>query len=469
MKISIRARLTLLFALVFLCIFIFMLVAGGVALYVGLNEETDRTLTSEEQRMLELFESEFHGLVLEKGVKREALRDALIEEVNEQYRYKRQFVIFSLKSDTGKRIYAGGKTGDVLLLLPEGFFALDDGFTSRRFHGILYRICITQKEWGTLVLGVENQTFFEIVDEFREIVLIGVPFVMLLVFVGGRFLAKRAMRPVVAAAESADDLAVTNLGRRLSEYDKKDEFGVLVKTLNAMVARLEEGVRQIRQFTQDAAHELRTPLTILRGELELLYERDDLSDDVHAVLDKMLDRSILLNKIVDDLLLLAQSDSGQVTLERKTFRLNRVVQDVVDDVRILAEDRGLEVNLNECQPVDFSGDELLVRRLLMNLADNALKYTERGRIDFSLKSRAETVEIRIGDTGMGISEEHLPHIFDRFYRAETSRTRLSRGSGLGLSICKWIVEAHKGEIKVDSTVAKGTTVTVSLPLAAYSK
>jgi len=464
MKYSIRTRLTLSITFVFLFIFFFILVAGAIALYLGLNEEIDRDLRIEEKRMSELFALEFQDLLTEKGENRKSLRDKLVEELNEIYRYKRQFVIFPLESNTGRRIYAGGELKNVQLLLPKGFLALKDGYYNQRFDSNLYRLLIIRKEWGTLLLGARNQAFFEVADEFKEIFLIGIPLVIMLVILGGRFLARQAMRPVVSAAEAAEKITLTDLGQRLSDYDKKDEFGILVTTLNKMIIRLERGINRIQQFTQDAAHELRTPLTILRGELELLYQQDDLSEQIQASLQKTLDRTISLNKIVEDLMLLAQSDSGHYKLDKSTFRLDQVIQETVEDVKILAENRPIGVNLIYCDQVNFFGDEQLIRRLLLNLSDNALKYTEKGHIEFSLKVQNNAVEIKIKDTGIGIPEENFPHIFDRFYRVEKGRTSSDKGSGLGLSICKWIVEAHDGAIDIASEEGKGTTVIIIFPL-----
>jgi signal transduction histidine kinase len=269
------------------------------------------------------------------------------------------------------------------------------------------------------------------------------------------------MRPVVATAEAADKMSLLNLGQRFFEYNKNDEFGILIKTLNNMIARLEAGIKRIQQFTQDAAHELRTPLTILRGELELLYQQIDLSEENQVTLQKTLDRTILLDKIVADLMLLAQSDSGQYPLNKSTFQLDQVIKETVEDVKVLGESHPIEVTLDQCDQIDFFGDEQLIRRLLLNLSDNALKYTQQGRIDFSLKSQNNEIEIKISDTGIGIPEEDLPHIFDRFYRVDKARTGSNGGCGLGLSISKWIVAAHDGEIQIESARTGGTIVTIA--------
>ncbi len=463
MKYAIRTQLTFLIAFVFLALIFFFMITGAIALYFGLNETIDQQLAIESKRMTELFESEYCDLLVETGDNRKLLRDEFVEDLNEMCQYKHQFVLFSLTTNNGRRVYSGGELKNIQLLLSKVLFTLQDGCYNQRFNGRFYRVYINRKGWGRLILGMENETFFEVVDEFKEIFLIGIPIILVLIYLGGKFLARRAMRPVVATAETADKMSLTNLEQRFFEYNKNDEFGILTKTLNNMLARLETGIRRIQQFTQDAAHELRTPLTILRGELELLYQQSDLSEEYQSALQKALDRTIILNKIVDDLMLLAQSDSGQYPLHKTSFCLDQVIKETLEDVKILGESYPIEVVLSQCDEIEFWGDEQLIRRLFLNLADNALKYTQQGRIDFSLKSQNNEIEIKISDTGIGIPEEDLPHIFDRFYRVDKARTTAKGGSGLGLSISKWIVEAHDGQIQIESTLSTGTVITITFP------
>jgi signal transduction histidine kinase len=463
MKYSIRTHLTFLIVVIFLFIFLFIFLSGGIALYLSLNHAVDKNLEVEEQRLAELLISEFHDLLTGESEQQESLREEFIEELNEICKYKHQFVMISLESNNGRHVYTGGERDHIQSLLAGGFLSHKNGFYSQEFDGNLYRILISEKDWGRLIIGIENQTFFEVANEFREILLVGIPILIVLIFIGGNFLARWVMRPVVSAAEKADKITLTNLVNDLSDYDKKDEFGILVNTLNSMIARLDQGVQRIQQFTQDAAHELRTPITILRGELELLYQEKDLSGENRAALQKALDKTILLHKIVDDLMLLAQSDSDSYQLNPTIFQLDQIVKDTIEDLKILSENRPVEVSINHCDSVSFTGDEPLIRRLLLNLSDNALKYTEKGQIGFSLRHQNGGVEIKISDTGIGISEQDLPHIFNRFYRANKNKTGLKRGSGLGLSISKWIVDAHGGKIDIESTPSSGTTVVIRFP------
>lgn len=463
MKLSIRTNLTLLIALVYFSVFLFLIAGGAVALYFGLNEEADKALQAESERVIDLFQSEYADLIDATGATRTRLREEFLEELTEMYGYQGEFAILSLESDGTRRILAGGGLKNAQLLLPKGFLSKEDGAYNQRLGTKIYRVLINHMDWGTVVIGKENQTFFEVADEFKELVAVGLPLTLLLVLLMGRFLAGRAMRPVVAAAESAEKISLTRLDERLPHYTGRDEFGKLVATLNGMIARLEEGVKRVRRFTQDAAHELRTPLTLVRGELELAYQHEALPDDLRDALQKALDHAISMTKMVDNLMLLARSDTGSYPIESAPFQLDEVVREIVDDLKALVNGRRVRVRLLHCDPVRFTGDRQLIHRLLLNLCDNALRHTSKGHIDLSLQADGEQVELTVSDTGTGIPPEDLPHIFERFYRVDKSRTSTTGGSGLGLAISKWIVEAHGGEINIASELSRGTTVKIILP------
>ncbi len=462
MTLSIRTKLTLLIAAVFLCVLIFLTIAGAIGLYVGLNIEIDKSLAIEEDRLTELFEDEFIYLIGATGVTKDTLTEDLLDELNELYGYKQQYALFVLDLEEGQQTFEGGGISDVHLLLPENFLTREEGNYNQNYNGLHYRILTSKNDWGTLVLIMENRTYYDVVDQLKGILVVGIPITLILVLIGGRFLARLTMKPVVSIAEKAEKVTLTNFEQQLFEYKGKDEFGKLVVTLNRMIVRIEEGVKQIRQFTQDAAHELRTPLTILRGELELLYQNEKLNESNQGLLQKVVDRTIILSKIVDNLMLLAQSDSNGYPIEKKQFSLNNVLKDVVEDTEVLLENRKIKVTLQKSEPVTFHGDEQLIRRLLLNLSENAIKNTAQGEIEFCLESNENEITLSIKDTGTGIPQEELPLIFNRFYRIDKALSTVE-GSGLGLAICKWIVTAHAGEIKIESEMGKGTAVTISLP------
>ncbi len=465
MRYSIRTRLTLLISLVYLGVFVFLLGAGALALYLSLNEEIGKELTSLQTRMMALVETEYPDVLTATRHDSTLLGTEFIEDLGEIQTYKRQFVIIALQSGLRSHVYSTGDVQSVEQLLPGDFMENIDGFYTERVDGKLYRILVAKPDWGTLAIGIENETFFKVAAEFKEFLLVGGPLTFLLVLIGGRFLAGQAMKPVVAAAQNAEQITLNNLSERLlPQYRGRDEFNRLVETLNLMITKLETGVKEIKQFTQDAAHELRTPLTILRGELELAYQQPDLPEEVRPPLQKSVDRAIAMSKIVENLMLLAQSDTGKYPVQRSVFRLDRLVRDVVEDIDCLADGKPVAIRLTHCDESTISGDRQLIERLLLNLADNALKNTEQGHVEFSLHRRNEKqIELTLADSGKGIPPEDLPYVFDRFYRVDKARNRTSGGSGLGLAICKWILELHGGKIAIESKLSEGTTLHLLLP------
>lgn len=464
MRYSVRTRLSIVISIVFLVVLIFLMTAGSVVIYIGLNEEKNRTLRLKTGRMIELYESEFTALSNVTDRERENLRSRFLEKLNADYAYTHDFVVFSLESEKSRRILSSGVVKNIPLLLPKGFLAKRNGFFNQYLANKNYRICISRHPWGTLVIGTENQTYLEIVRAFMKIFPVVGTLSLIFALLGGHFFAKMAMKPVAEAVREADQITLSNLKRRLPEYKGRDEFGALIITLNRMIARLEDGVKKIQQFTQDAAHELRTPLTIVRGELESHYQKDTLPNHIQLSIRRALDQTICMSKIVEDLMLLAQSDSGGYPIQKSNFRLDEVIKETFEDISILTENRPVDVILDNCDPIMFFGDEQLIRRLLLNISDNAFKYTQRGSITFFMQKQQEAVTITIKDTGVGISEEDCPYVFNRFFRAENIKTEIHPGSGLGLAISQWIVAAHSGDIRIESNLSQGTTVHMILPL-----
>lgn len=462
MSLSVQTRLMVIISLVFTIVFALVFFAGGLALYLSNKEQVDEKLAIDHIRMAALFENEFTGLLTLTGDDRKVLRDDFHEELDEIYRLKSEFCIFSLERDGSRNVLAGGLP-NVQLLLPKGFLDLAPGYYNQHLGSVHYRMLISRHSWGALIIGIENQTVLEAADEFKHLLIFVVPLALVLIFIGGGFLSKKVMQPVVKVTTVAQDISISHLHKRLPVYEAHDEFSVLVNTLNDMLNRIEEGTEQIRQFTQDAAHELRTPLTLLRGELEMFYQQDNIDDDMRESLQKMLDRAISLHKIIEDLLLLAHSDTGKYELTRVAIQLDSLVNEIAEDARMLIGDKPIEIVVDKNDPVVFHGDEHLIRRLLLNLVSNAAKYAERGRITFSLTKNKKII-FSISDTGIGIPSEHLSAVFDRFHRVDFSRSSDSGGSGLGLSICQWITHVHGGDIRINSVTGQGTTVTVSFPL-----
>lgn len=280
----------------------------------------------------------------------------------------------------------------------------------------------------------------------------------------GYLLARKALAPVDRMVAEAAEITATRLDRRLEVPQAKDELARLARTLNDMIERLERSFARVRQFTADAAHELRTPLAVIRTSVEVaLREARDPGSD-RRVFEDLLDEADRLGRIVSQLLDLCREDHGITTSSRRLIRLNELAYEMTDLMQVAAGEKGLHLEVKGFPPCRVRGDEDRLRQLLINLLDNAIKYTPpegsvtvHGTI-FDCSARIEVI-----DTGCGISPEHLPHVFERFYRADGSRGRIIDGTGLGLAICRSIAEGHRGQLWVESEPGCGTKVVIVLP------
>lgn len=302
-------------------------------------------------------------------------------------------------------------------------------------------------------------------EEAGELLLqVGLPAV-LLGLAGGWWLTRRALAPVAALTQAAERISERNLTNPLPRTHNGDELDRLAEVLNAMTVRLHNSFSHIREFTLHASHELKTPLTVMHGELETALGEENLSPAQRERLLSQLDEVQRLSKIVDGLTLLTKADAGQIKLHAEPVRFDELVRDAFADAQILAQSAGLELKLAACEVATVRGDRHRLRQLLLNLADNAVKYNEpEGRITMGLFRVDGNAEFVITNTGPGIAPEIVPRVFDRFFRADPAHGREDEGCGLGLSIAQWIVSSHKGTIKIESEPAKMTAVTVHLPL-----
>ncbi len=309
---------------------------------------------------------------------------------------------------------------------------------------------------------VPREPVSEEVGEF--LLYYGVPTAVLLLS-GGWFLIRRALAPVTVLTQAAERIHAHNLKERLPVAGHDDELNRLTRVFNAMMARLDESFTHIREFTLHASHELKTPLTVMRGELESTLDDETWTPAQRDIVVSQLDEIQRLTKIVDGLTLLAKADAGQVPIAHDPVRLDELLQDSFADAQILARPSSLIVTLGACDEVMVRGDRHRLRQLLLNLTDNAIKYNRpAGRVDLALKRSGVVAELTIANTGPGIEPHLLARVFDRFFRADSSRNNAVEGCGLGLSIAQWIVKAHYGRIAIVSEPNALTTVTVQLPL-----
>ena len=300
----------------------------------------------------------------------------------------------------------------------------------------------------------------EYLDQLRTALFIGIGVLSLLAGFAGYFLAARALAPIDKITSTARRISTKDLSARLNLPDNGDEVSRLANTFDEMLARIESGFARERQFTADASHELRTPLTVMQTILDFVREGERPALEYRQALDDLAEETDRLQGLVEDLLQLARSERG-LKLYREEIDLALLLADVADSLSPLAENKHLRLTCDLPPSLVLSGDTDQLIRLIVNLLDNAIKYTEHGTITLSARLVERYAVIEVTDTGIGIPPEHLPHIFERFYTIDSSRS--SRRMGLGLSIARQIVQAHEGRIEVQSETGRGTRFTVYLP------
>jgi heavy metal sensor kinase len=284
---------------------------------------------------------------------------------------------------------------------------------------------------------------------------------------GGFLFARQALRPVAASIRTARRLNPADLSARLPRTGSGDELDQLATTINGLLDRLAAYHAQVIRFTADASHELRSPVAAMRAAVEVALQQPRTEAEYRDILGSLGEQCDRLTVLVDGLLLLARADAGEVALRYEPVDLSALVDEVAEMYLPLAEERGLELSWGRTTPAPLRGDPQRLRQLVTNLVDNALKFTgPGGRVGLrvGVDREGDRAVLAVEDTGVGIAPEHLPHIFERFYQADPARS--SQGAGLGLSICRWIAQAHGGSIVAASAPGRGTTFTVTLPVQA---
>ena len=321
---------------------------------------------------------------------------------------------------------------------------------------------------GLVQIGIPLDEFGEMLTAFTWTALLASPVVLLLASAGGYWMSRRVLAPVEQIARTAGEIQARKLSARLPLRGTGDELDHLSGVLNAMLGRLEESFRRITQFTADASHELRTPVAIIRTTAEVARRRERTGQEYTEALDRILVESERTTGLIEDLMLLARADAHVETLAFEPVPFHEIVCAAAAGIRPLAESAGLSLHADELRHCVVSGDEPALRRVVLILLDNAVKYSRPGgEIHVSLtvaqNPAGPVASLVVRDNGIGISSADLPHIFERFYRASKDRSRKVAGVGLGLSIARWIVHQHRGEIQADSTPGAGTEFRITLP------
>jgi len=314
-----------------------------------------------------------------------------------------------------------------------------------------------------LIMGRPTGPIEDSLSKLLYVFLLAIPVCLVVAGGGGIFLARQILKPVETITKAAREIEESDLNRRI-DVKTKDELGRLAETLNQMIDRLEKAFKRQREFTSDASHELRAPLAIIQAESTLALQKDRDAIAYKQSLETVSQEVDHMAKIIDQLLMLARSDAGKDQPIFEEIDLAEVLQGLTSDINVLCQDKELSLEINAGTKVSVQGDKVNLRRLFLNVLDNAIRYTPHGGIiSISLAQQGQTALVTIQDTGVGISRDHIPHIFDRFYRVDKSRSRAEGGSGLGLAICKQIAEAHGGGISVVSQAGKGSTFSIRLP------
>jgi heavy metal sensor kinase len=302
-------------------------------------------------------------------------------------------------------------------------------------------------------------------DRYFDTLMVLIPLAVGLAALGGAMIARIALRPVDEMASTARRITAEDLSRRVEARGSGDELDRLAETLNGMLARLEEAFGQTRRFAADAAHELRTPLTVLRGGIEVALRMERRPEEYRRVLASSLEEVQRLIRLAEDLLLLSRSLAGPEGA-RAPVDLEPLVLEVFEVGARLAHAAGVAVRVDATTPLAVLGDGAALRRALLNLVENAVKYTPRGgKVEIGLARADGTAEITVADTGIGIEPAEVERIFEPFHRLEAARVHDTGGAGLGLAIARTIVIAHGGTIAVESAPGAGSRFTVRLPVA----
>lgn len=453
---TIQFRLTAWYAVILAVTFAAVGIGVWLAMRDSINETVDKDLRSRVQAMRNFFKPKVSA---EEVSPDELIEDAALAPVGTRFR---------IADASGKWLYQSPGTeawGD----LPDPSRLPKRG----RFETVAQnekpvRILSAKIPIGIVQIGIPLDEFEEMLSGFTWTALLASPLLLILASAGGYWMSRRALAPVERIAHTAADIEAHNLSKRLPIRGTADELDQLSATLNAMFARLEDSFQRMTQFTADASHELRTPVAIIRTTAEVIRRKSRSEKEYTEALDRILAESERTTELVEDLMLLARADANAEDLAPGPVELAALTQAACTEARVLAEATGIRLANDRLSPCIVVGDDRALRRLLLILLDNAIKYSKPGGevqvcLDLCQRGGGRTAVLEVRDQGIGITSEDLPHVFERFYRASKDRSRNVDGLGLGLSIAESIVRRHGGEIGIESNVGVGSTARVFLP------
>jgi heavy metal sensor kinase len=457
---SVRTRLTLWYAGVLAV----SLIAFAVVIYytavASLHERQDESLKSTAQTVASAYEEE-----LQEQQSISKAGQIVMAELIFPNRY------VQIIDSAGHQIATSKNASEMRTPIPEAVLtrAREHNFDFLTADGFRFAVVpiSSDRPLGFAAVAEPLSVIEEGLSRLRRDFFAGVPVVLLVASLGGYFLARKSLSSISSMSAQTQRISAESLSSRLDVTNPRDELGRLATTINDLLARLENAFNEQQRFIADASHELRTPLAVLRGETEVALEKTRTVDEYQDSLSLIKDEAERLSRIVEDLFILArQPVDAPAKLVHEQVVLNDAVRDCARAAQVLATRKGVQLNVhNNNPPIALSGDEDLLKRMILNLLDNAVKYTPAGgEISLTLERQNGNAQIVVRDTGIGISEQDQLRVFDRFYRVDKARSRALGGAGLGLSIVRWIVDAHGGKIQIHSSDGIGSVFTVELPL-----
>ena len=385
----------------------------------------------------------------------------------------RSFLV-AIYDGSGRFLGEAGREDDIAIPLPAGddipsagpalITIVETDDLDDRHRLAVRRVTVPPGVEYIVIVGSSLEPTDEELESLRGILSYVVPLSLVIAGLGGWFLARRSLSPVVAMADRARQIGVGSLSARLPVANPRDELGTLAGTFNELLSRLESSVEQQRQFMADASHELRTPVTIARTAASVALQQPTRAEaDYRDTLEIIEQETIRLSRIVDDLFTLTRADAGTYPVRKVPMYLDELIDDVVRATRVVATTRSVDIVAECVHPAPYQGDEDLVRRLIQNVLDNAVRYSPAGgAVRVALDRSANGYEVSVSDQGPGIAAEARTKIFERFYRVDPARSP-DGGAGLGLALARWIAHAHDGDIALAASSRVGSTFVITLP------
>lgn len=465
---SLRARVTAFYVGMLALALVFF----SFAVYVGVRQYLTKSLEKSLNMTAHSIVADYLVPLDTKG------REWFMAEMNESYPTGISDPFVRLSAG-GKVLYSSGDMRDPLvrvadLPLPRAPAGLDDFHRAKAATGqplLIYTMGYTSPKGEVYVVetGASMEPLLSLMHNLSLLLLIATPGILLVAAVGGYVLMARPLRPVVTLTEQTERVGRKQMGERLMVIRSGDELERLSLALNRMIDRLEEALAHNQRFSADASHELRTPLTIIHGEMEALLQMPELPAEAVDGVSSALEECERMARIVHSLMTIARLDAGGERMEMQPTELEGLLRATLEHMSLLAEEKGIVLRSEAVGPVYVMGDAMRLKQVIVNLVDNAIRYTPYGgRIVVRLGVDGGRAVLAVEDTGIGIPAESLGLVFERFYRTDQARSRESGGTGLGLSIVKAICGAHDGTVSVESVEGRSTTVRMELPVLGLS-